>query len=116
MTDTNMQAADQAPKVDDHIISLLGGLIMGIFAWAALFALVAFIKSLAPPGMILVETIKDFKLLPPPGIDLSNVKIVITPLENPQVMQVVNIIQSYGLVVVGLIVSSVYYRKLIKLD
>jgi len=110
--ESEMQIESSSNNFSDHFISFLGGLVVGSVAWAAGFALVTFIKASAPPGLNLLETLTSMKLVPPPGIDLSNINIVI-PLPGSPAINIAFVVVP---LLFGAVVALISYKRILNLD
>lgn len=110
--ETETQTIEQEVHLDDHLISLFGGLVFGSTAWAIAFAFVAFIKAAAAKGINVLDVLSSAKLVPPPGIDLSNINISITLPES----QIVDIVFITTPILFGLVIAWISYRKVLNLE
>lgn len=110
--ESEIQAIEPERHLDDHIISLFGGLVFGSTAWALAFGLVAIIKAAATKGINVLDVITDVKLVPPPGIDLSNINISFT-LPESQILDIAFIVIP---ILFGVVVAWISYRKILNLE
>ena len=110
--ESDIQSVKPAPRLDDYIISLLGGLFLGATAWALAFGLVVVIKAAAPPGINILDVITGMKLVPPPGLDLSKITITLSLPES----QIINIAFVATPIFFGLVAGWIGYKKVLKLD
>ena len=121
--ESEIQAVEPAPRLDDYLISVLGGFVMGVTAWALAFGVFAVIQAAAPPGINILETITAMKLAPPPGIDLSQITITI-PIPTSQVIKItenfsldiIKIIFVAVPILFGLLAGWIGYRKVLEMD
>lgn len=106
---------EEQPKVElyDHIISLFGGLFIGAVAWAVSVAGVVFIKSASSTGVNLLEVLDGMKMVPPPGIDLTFVGIKLP--EMPESVMI-DMTMLWVPILIGLVVASISYRKVLNLE
>ncbi|MCH7480116.1 MAG: hypothetical protein IIC79_01865 [Chloroflexi bacterium] len=110
--ESEIQAVDPAPRLDDYLISVLGGFVMGVTAWALAFGVFAVIQAAAPPGINILDTITAMKLVPPPGIDLSQITITI-PIPK---IKVIGYIFVAVPILFGLLAGWIGYRKVLGMD
>ena len=111
--ESEMQAAETNEGLDDHFISLLGGLSIGAVAWAVALGGVAIIKTASTDGINLLETLESMKLVGPPGIDLSTITIKLPELPD---LAIVDISLVAVPILIGLVVAWISYRKVLKLN
>ncbi|MCH7663321.1 MAG: hypothetical protein IH859_05555 [Chloroflexi bacterium] len=110
--ESEIQAVDPAPRLDDYLISVLGGFVVGVTAWVLAFAVVAVVQAAAPPGINILDTITAMKLAPPPGVDLSQITITI-PI--PKFNGIDYIFVAVP-ILFGLLAGWIGYRKVLKMD
>ena len=114
--ESEIQAAKPTPRLDDYFISLLGGLLLGATAWALAFGVVAIIHATAPPGINVLDVITGLKMVPPPGIDLSQITITLTLPKSEPIITIINVAFVAVPIVFGLLVGWIGYRKVLKMD
>ena len=125
MTETNMQAARETPRLDDYLISFFGGAVFGGTLWAVAAGIVKIIQATAPPGINLLQTITRMGLVPPPGLDLSGITIVLNPI-SPEtgftllgtfisLLGIVEAAYVWVPILIGVITGYAMYRRLLKL-
>lgn len=111
--ESEIQTVESEPGVDDHIISLLGGLVAGATVWVLGIGFVGVMKAAASTtGIIVLDVLDSAKLVPPPGIDLSNI-IIKLPLPEGQLIDIVFV--AFPLLF-GFLAAWVGYRKILKLE
>lgn len=110
--ESEIQVVEPPPQLNDYLISVLGGLVLGVTAWAFAFGVVAVIQAAAPPGINILDSISALKLVPPPGIDLSQITITI-PL--PKFNGIGYIFLAIP-ILFGLLVGWIGYRKVLEMD
>lgn len=110
--ESDIETVKPAAGLEDHLVSLLGGISIGATAWAIAFGAVAVIKAAASKGINTLDVISGLKLTPPPGVDLSNFNLSITLPES----QVLDISFIAVPILFGILVAWISYRKVLNLE
>lgn len=111
--ESEMQTVETRPGLDDYLISLIGGLSLGATAWALAFGALAVIQAAASDGINVLDVIAGVKMVPPPGIDLSQITIKLPSLPESQFLNVAFVAVP---IIFGLFVGWLSYRKVLTME
>jgi hypothetical protein len=118
MTEMETSQTGAGYGAGDKFISLLAGLIVGVFIAGGVMVLVAIIHATAPPGFTIKEIFERAYLLPPPvppGIDLGAIRIQMAPPANKTLAYAIGVVLLNLPWVSGLLAGLFTYSRVLRM-